>query len=227
MSSSLKHVVNSIQLELWLREIGGCIDSPVSVYVTSGSALCLKGLKQETKDLDVIIDEKLPLFEQAVFKSGFLCATKDKSLGMYLRSEDRIDIFPGMVGQMLTLSPEMKDRSALHKKYGALSVFVLANEDLFLFKAVAARIIDNLDCIRLLKHGLDNTTILNEIMSQSQDEHWFFWLYEKICSLEEYNALSMPLKEKIFDMVMKHWKHRPSDFLGEINEKYKHFGKLG
>ena len=82
---------------------------------------------------------------------------------------------------------------------------------------------DLLDCDRLIKESLDYNLIYKEIVNQSSNgKRWFFWTYESFCRLENHNNIRIPIKNKIFALVKKHWKERPSDFMADINNIENH-----
>ena len=114
-------------------------------------------------------------------------------------------------------------RAEMYKQYGKLAVYLVSNEDIFLFKAMTSRPGDLLDCDRLLKENLDYEKMCKEIEAQSSfGKHWFFWMYESMCRLEDYNKIRMPIKKKVFALVKKHWSERPSDFMEDVDSREDH-----
>lgn len=81
---------------------------------------------------------------------------------------------------------------------------------------------DILDCNRIIREGIDYDIIYKEIVEQSKDKKWFFWIYENLCKLEDFNNARVPIKSKIFALVKKHWKDRPNDFMEDIGDLSKH-----
>ena len=150
-----------------------------------------------------------------------------KGLGSHLRhkksDESRIDVFLNQVGKMLRLTENMKKRSKLYKHYHNMAVYLVSNEDIFLFKAMTSREGDTLDCDRIMKKNLDYNLIYQEIVDQSiNGKNWFFWVYESLCRLENYNNITIPIKNRMFALVKKHWKDRPSDFMSDVSNLEKH-----
>src|SRR3989338_83675 len=185
-----------------LHKIGGC-------------ALSFKGLKPSTKDIDIIVTSKpdFNVINKAMLKSGFKSMTERESefyataLAVYMKEESRIDVFLKQVGKMLVLTESMMKRSEKYKSYDKLAVYLVSNEDIFLFKAMTSREGDIADCDRIMRERIDYDVIYNEIVEQSKEEgkRWFFWVYENSCKLEDYNSIRSPVKNKVFALVKRYW----------------------
>lgn len=220
------------ELDTLLENVGSRIAKSIKIYMIGGCALSFKGLKAATKDIDIIVTSKndFDVFGKAMRAAGFTLMTERESefyltaLAVYIRGDDsRIDVFLKQVGKMLQLTDTMIKRSELYKKYGSLSVYLLSNEDIFLFKTMTSRQGDLFDCDRLIKENLDYDLIYKEIVNQSgRGKRWFFWAYESFCRLENHNGVRISIKNKIFALVKKHWKERPSDFMVDINNIENH-----
>lgn len=213
------------ELDQWIRQLAAQLTEPCEVYLIGGGAMSFRGLKLATKDIDLIVSskEEFERLDRALSSAGFSRPT-DLS-GFYLtamsvfeRGESRIDIFVGQVGKMLRLTPAMKRRAMLLRSHGSLTVFLCAKEDIFLFKAMTSRAADVDDCAQLIRGGLNHATIFAECMDQSSENRWYFWLYEKLCEIEQKHHLPTPLKDFLEPVIKKNWKHRPRDFLKAVNE---------
>lgn len=216
---------NADELNSWIASVGRQLGEQCSVYLIGGCAMCFKGLKPATKDIDIIIASKkeFDAFDSAVIKAGFRRSTgmKDEfyltALAVYEREDSRIDVFLREVGKMLKFTDSMKRRSSPYKQEGKLKVLLAANEDIFLFKAMTPRAADISDCDRLMRENLDYAAIYYECMSQSSSEKkWYFWLYEKLCAIENRNGIASPIKSRVYSAVKENWKDRPLDFMGNI-----------
>ena len=129
---------------------------------------------------------------------------------------------------MLTLSGNMVKRAKKYKDYGNLAVYLVANEDIFLFKAMTSRKGDISDCDRIMREGLDYEIMYNEIVEQSKTgKKWFFWFYENLCKVENFNGIRAPIKSRIYVLVKKYWQERPSDFMSEADNKEAHIRDKG
>ena len=215
-----------------LIKVGQEISEPTRIYMIGGCALSFRGLKPATKDIDIIVISKrdFDIFDSAMKKNGFSSMSNRENefyataLAVYMKEESRIDVFLKEVGKMLVLSHGMIQRAEKYKEYGKLAVYLVANEDIFLFKLITSREGDIYDCDRLIKEGIDYNIVYNEIIEQSKEEwkRWFFWVYEGLCKLENHNSIKTPLKNQVFAIVKKHWKEKPSGFMGDIENKELH-----
>jgi len=104
-----------------------------------------------------------------------------------------------------------------------LTVALVSNEDIFLFKSMTPRPEDIKDCELLIGAGLEWNTIFDEIAEQSKaKDKWFFWTFEKVCIIENESKISIPIKARLLELVKKHWKHRPADFMSGVKDLEKH-----
>lgn len=223
---------NKEELNEWLVKIGSNIEKPVKIYMIGGGALSFKGLKAVTKDIDIIVESKedFDMFDSAIQKAGFNLKTDLKdgfyltALAVYMKGDDsRIDVFLKQVGKMLILTQSMIQRAKQYQSYGKLDVFLVSNEDIFLFKSMSSRPGDIRDSDRLIVEGIDYDVVYGEIVEQSKSGNkWFFWAYESLCRLEEHNGLHLSIKDKLFSLVKEHWKDKPDDFMEDVENKGKH-----
>ena len=214
---------NAKELDELLVRVGSKIEEPLKIYMIGGCALSFKGLKPATKDIDIIVTKKTDfnVFDKSMKENGFKSMTDRRSefyltaLAVYGKDESRIDVFLRQVGKMLFLTDGMIRRAEKYKDYEKLAVYLVSNEDIFLFKAMTSREGDILDCDRIMKEGIDYDVVYNEIVAQTKEEgkRWFFWVYESLCRLENHNGIRVPIKNKVFALVKKHWKERPDDFM--------------
>jgi len=223
---------NKNELDELLTRVGIEISKPIKIYMIGGCALSFKDLKPATKDIDIIVTSRddFDIFDSSMKKNGFKSMSDKESefyataLAVYMKEESRIDVFLKEVGKMLVLSYGMTQRAEKYKEYGKLGVYLVSNEDIFLFKLMTSREGDTYDCDRLMKEGLDYDVVYNEIIGQSKEEgkRWFFWVYESLCKLENHNSIKTPLKNKVFALVKKHWKEKPSGFMEDVANKEQH-----
>src|SRR3989338_4347445 len=223
---------NREELEELLEEIGAKIERQISVFIIGGCALSFKGLKESTKDIDIIVSSKsdFDVFDRAMKESGFQSMNNRENefylsaLAVYTKEKSRIDVFVKQVGKMLFLTKSMIERAEEYRKYGKLTVSLISNEDIFLFKIMTSREGDIYDCDRIMRGKMDYSVIYNEIVEQSKEEgkRWFFWVYENLCKLEEHNGISVPIKNKIFSLVKEYWDERPDDFMEDAKDKERH-----
>lgn len=223
---------NKDELDQLLSNAGSRIEMPIKIFMIGGCALSFKGLKEATKDIDIVVTDRksFNIFDKAMKENGFQPMSEKESefyitaLAVYRKDNSRIDVFLKQVGKMLFLSKNMVQRAEEYRKYNNLYVYLVSNEDIFLFKMMTSREGDIYDCDRIMRTGMDYNFIYNEIVEQSKEKgkRWFFWAYENICKLEDHNGIRIPIKNKIFELIKIYWNERPSEFMSDISDKTKH-----
>ena len=197
------------ELNDWLVNVGSKVEKPVKIYMIGGCALSFKELKDATKDIDIIVisQKDFDVFDRAVKLAGFELKTDSidefylTALAVYTKGDDsRIDVFLKQVGKMLYFTDSMIRRAEAFRNYGKLNVYLVSSEDIFLFKSMASRPGDIEDCDRLMRRGINFDIIYNEIVEQSKEEgkRWFFWIYENLCKLENYNGIPTTFNNTLF-----------------------------
>ena len=220
------------ELESLLVNVGKKVKKPISIYMIGGCALSFKGIKDRTKDIDIIVasQEDFDTFDESMRENGFQLMTERETefyltaLAVYMKEDSRIDVFLKQVGKMLFLTEGMIRRSRKYKTYNKLEVYLVSNEDIFLFKMMTSREGDLADCDKIMQGEIDYNILYNEIVEQSKEEgkRWFFWVYENLCKLEDYNSIRSPVKNKVFALVKRYWGEKPEDFMRDIDDKDKH-----
>ena len=223
---------NKQELESLLSEVGKNIGKPLKIYMIGGCALSFKGLKEATKDIDIIVtnQEDFNIFDKAMTKSGFQSMSERETefyitaLAVYKKEESRIDVFLKQVGKMIFLTKSMIQRAKKYKEYGDMEIYLISNEDIFLFKTMTSREGDIYDCDKIMKGEIDYNVIYKEIVEQSKEEgkRWFFWVYESLCRLENHNSINIPIKRNVFTLVKKYWNEKPADFMEDIENLENH-----
>ena len=135
------------QLEDLLHDVGAKVTKPLNIYMIGGCALSFKGLKERTKDIDIIVtsQEDFDTFDAAMKENGFQSMTERESefyltaLAVYMKEDSRIDVFLKQVGKMLFLTKSMVQRAKKYNIYNKLEVYLASNEDIFLFKMMTPR----------------------------------------------------------------------------------------
>lgn len=219
------------ELDELLVNVGSKIVKSMKIYMIGGCALSFKELKPATKDIDIIVTKKedFNTFNQSMKENGFVSISDRESefyataLAVYEKEESSIDVFLKQVGKMLVFSDNMIKRAEKYKEYGNLIVYLVSNEDIFLFKAMTLREGDIFDCDRIMKEGIDYNIIYDEIVEQSKaGNKWFFWLYESLSRLQNHNGIQIPIKRKVFTLIKNHWEERPNDFMAGVENLENH-----
>jgi len=182
-------------IEKQLEIIDSHLHKPLTLYIIGGGAMGFYDLKTATKDIDVIVtkeDEAISLLK-ALHESEY--KTIERIEPIYLKMKTRAvienndgfrwDIFVNIVCGGLTLSKEMISRAHLFKKFKYITTYLVAPEDIFIFKAVTSRPRDREDMFILFSHGLDIKSIKQEIHRQAKLDMSKAWLSYFFVGLDE------------------------------------------
>lgn len=160
----------------WLSE-------SVAVYLLGGSAMTIRGLKDQTEDIDLALSvvSEFEHVYQALQSQGFAVVGEPtasfENVGktVELHHEDRgfqIDLFEQQVVGKVWITERMHDRAEEFWSGGHTTAFILSDEDMFLLKAVSggdlasSRRRDIEDMRKYAQRGLDYEAILTEIDEQ-------------------------------------------------------------
>ncbi|OYR82181.1 hypothetical protein DJ71_04275 [Halorubrum sp. E3] len=167
----------------FLEEFDSWLSEPVDVYLLGGSAMTVRGLKDQTEDIDLalgVVSEFEHAF-QALLAQGFAVDKEPtesfegvgKTVELY--HEDRgfqIDLFEQQVVGKVWLTERMYTRAEEFWTGDHATAFILSDEDMFLLKAVSGgdlgsgRRRDIEDMRKYAQRGLDYESILAEIDEQ-------------------------------------------------------------
>lgn len=163
-------------LEAELTALGERLDGPLEAYLVGGGALAFRGLRTETKDLDVVVTDGRDLRRLCRALVGLdyrILPASSTDVGRtgataYVENDDgfRVDGFNRVVADYATLSQEMIERSRSVVERGPLDVRALANEDVYLLKALTGRKADVADMNALLRAGVDRHVVATELDNQ-------------------------------------------------------------
>ncbi|ELZ42945.1 hypothetical protein C463_10085 [Halorubrum californiense DSM 19288] len=156
-------------------ELADLISDDLTVYLIGGGALTLEGLKNATKDIDLIVrkESELKQLWSVLTAAGYepqgdLAEAYDELEAAFILEKDRrrFDVFHRQVAGVIHLSDAMISRSQHLFDERGLSVQTVSLDDIFLFKAVANREDDVEDMVRIAQGGIDDDVIVTEIMTQ-------------------------------------------------------------
>jgi len=190
-----------------LKRLNESLEKQVQMYLIGGANMSLLGLKDATRDIDIIVDEiELPILKNALLR----CEYVEKSLPIYQKMGSRLvmentdgfrwDVFVNIVCHALVLSPSMRDRcKKLRFDFKNLEIFLLSKEDIFLFKGVTERERDIEDMHILYLQGLDFEVIKKEINWQSEYSGiaWITFLFPRLTKLQERYGIVLPNMKEI------------------------------
>ena len=61
------------ELELWLTALGSALDKPLDMYLIGGCAMSFRGIKDRTKDIDIVMSHQTDLVEVVHALKQVLC----------------------------------------------------------------------------------------------------------------------------------------------------------
>jgi len=196
-------------IERELKKIGSALPRRIELYLLGGGALAFHGLKESTKDID-LVSTSIKDAESLVETLKGLGYQTVKSLpdeyrkmgaSAVLRNPDgfQLDIFHQRVCNALVLSPGMVNRSKRILEHEMLTVHLIAKEDILLFKGITERELDLDDMRAIAESGVDWGIVSQEclIQSTSSESIWEAFLYDRLVDLEEKYGISAPVSRKL------------------------------
>jgi len=192
-----------------LADVGSKLGRRIKAYLIGGCAMTFMGRKVATKDIDVVFgttnDAKdfVAAMQLTGFKHVRNVAGPYSALGAFAIMEDsdemRFDVYDRQVCRALELSRGMKARARSYKKFGNLDVYLMASEDIFLFKGITERDADFDDMKTLAEAGLSWKTIEKECKSQKRSGHWAYMLGTKLLDLRTKFSIESPIIKSLLD----------------------------
>ena len=195
-----------------LEKIGIRIQRTVKIYLIGGCAMSFRGLKESTKDIDIVFKnmEEYKTFTEGLFGAQYHEPFVIKSeyahleaMKMYENKDGfHLDLFVGHVLRKLKLSDSMIVRAEFYKKYGNLSVYLISKEDIFLFKGLAseARKRDLAD-MKVMYPNLEWSVITKELSSQHLSMELISWFVSRLEEFRETNKLDVPILKELKKLV--------------------------
>ena len=204
---------NKNYLQQEFGKLASKINQPITLFLVGGGAMAFYGLKDATKDIDMIVNDKAKLKTLTTALKRLDYGNPDSVVitraynkmqaNEILENADgfRWDIFIKKVCNALTFSDAMKTRAHDVWAKGKLKIQIASKEDIFLFKGITEREAD-LDDMRLLaESGLDWKTIKQECQNQSSLSGvlWESALYQTLLNLKEKYHIESPIEKPLRD----------------------------
>jgi len=184
---------------------------PMTLYLIGGGAMAFYGLKDATKDIDIILtnSEQLSSLQNELSALGYKKPTQAFITKSYCKMQTnaimenidgfRWDLFINKVCNALMLSEAIKQRAKPLYKGSHLTVLITSKEDIFLFKGITEREAD-LDDMRILaESGLDWKLISRECQMQSSAAGmaWEMALSQNLQDLNQRYHIDSPIVKEI------------------------------
>lgn len=193
-----------------LDEVGAVLERQVDAYLLGGANLILRGLKDSTKDIDVVLGDRdaCPLLVQALQELGYgerqdLEEAYEKlapSIVLEKEGFPRWDIFVDVVADALHLTEEMQTRSEGLRQFGNLRLHLLSLTDVFVFKAVTDREGDLEDAALIARQGaVDWGQVLDEVERQDKrtDTYFSFAVLDTLDLLVDRYGIEVPIRDQL------------------------------
>ncbi len=218
MISSSDRISCREDVEELFEQLGKSLARPVPLLVIGGAAMMEYGLKDSTKDIDIVCnseDDKEEVLRCASILGYELVWPRDRHarLGLNriaIKGGHTLDIFPAKISYSFGLSDAMWERARKHKATGMADIRYASPEDIFIMKLIANRPGDAPDCAALVSVGLDFDAVYKEIESQyhnaSEQENqnlWIIYIEEGIARLLDF-GMTVPIADKISLLVYEH-----------------------
>jgi hypothetical protein len=220
-SSKYNMISNREEVDKLFQSFGDYLDQRIQIVVIGGAALLEYGLKDITKDIDLVCrceDDKTTLLECAK-RLGFELAMPEKRharLGLNriaIKGRHTLDIFAKKISSDFGLTESMWSRASQYKALGNIELKYASKEDIFILKMIANREGDIGDCANLVAAGLDYDTIYAEIelqydtvdaesgMPEVNQKIWITYIDEAVGKLEDIHGMSIPIADKISSLA--------------------------
>jgi len=201
------------------RHIGDGLSEPLTVYLIGGGAMSLRDLKGATKDIDLVVpdgDAYGQLWAVLMDLGYAEVQSLDpdyRALGATTCVENddgcRLDIFNQQVANKLVLTDGMQERSEPFLDTDRLTVRLVSNEDVFLFKTVAGRDDDIEDMNVLVQAGLDYDVVRDALEAQVErlsDDQFATFANEALVELEERYGVTTPTEDPVRELTDRYYR---------------------
>lgn len=191
-----------------LEKIGSRLKKPTGIFLIGGCAMSFRKLKEATKDIDIVFrgNADYETFCDALFGAQYRVPFPIKSehekleaSAMYENKDNfHLDLFVKRVCGKMALSESMIHRTEFYKKYGNLSVFLVAKEDIFLFKGLASEGRKrDLSDMRIIYPNLDWSMMLEELRSQKLSGELMEHILRRFEEFRKTYDLDVPIMGKL------------------------------
>lgn len=192
------------------EQLGQLLEERVEALLIGGAVMLELGLKDATKDIDVVCRSKEDREKMlaAAIALGFEIVGPEKRherLGvnrLAVKGGHSLDIFAEKISYDFSLSEAMWQRAGEKRSFGNLAIRDASCEDIFIMKLIANRPGDAPDCSKLVISGLDFNVVYREIEAQyrksgeAKEKIWISYIEEGIARLQD-NDLTIPIGDRI------------------------------
>jgi len=213
---------NKQYIEAELEKLNAALTRKTRIFVAGGAALAFYGLKEATKDIDVVVEKRTEFHSlvSALRIVGYKGPTRRLGItyakmraSAILENIDgfRWDIFERVIAGKLLLSGGMISRSRISYDKTKLHVRSLSKEDIFLLKSVTGRDLD-LDDMRIVaESGINWSHVKTECQAQASrtGRMWEDALCEQLIELRKRMGITAPIEKSICEIadqkILENW----------------------
>ncbi len=215
MASSYDRITRREEVNELFEQLGQVLDRKVQVLLIGGAVMLELGLKDSTKDIDVVCrnendKETLLLSARSL---GFELVGPEKRharLGvnrLAVKGKRNLDVFAGRISYDFELSEPMWQRAIVSRTFGDLVVRDASREYILVMKLIANRENDADDCAALMGVGLDFDAVYGEIerqyykVGELEQKIWITYIEEGIGRQEEEFSMKVPIADRISELA--------------------------
>jgi predicted transcriptional regulator len=209
-----KHPTDS--LLTGLEDLGDRLPRTIDAYLLGGGNLILRGLKDSTKDVDIVVEESdtFRILAEALQEQGYeerqdledAYQQLDPSIVLEKEGFPRWDIFVETVAGQLRLTPEMKERCDERREFGNLRIHFLSLTDIFLFKSITDREGDLEDAALIARQAdIDWDEVMQELRTQEKlsVQYFSFAVLDTLDVLEERYGIDPPIHDELVSYCLE------------------------
>lgn len=201
MADLTKNKIDMKEQEEIFNLIGRALKEKVGCFVVGGTAMMFLGLKEVTKDIDIVFQArkdyetfKSSLINLGAKEAGAEIINPEKVSCILSLGNARFDLFLEHLIHFRLTKTVMSRTKEIHE-FGNLIVKVVSPEDIILFKSMADREADKIDVAELAKRiNINWEIILDEAEEQTKDSEFFFsvFLYNFLIGIREDLKIEIP-----------------------------------
>jgi hypothetical protein len=194
-----------------LDKLSKVITAPIKIFIIGGLAMISQGLKDTTKDIDVVVlgGEDLRILIAGLTSIKYKPLEAPLVTQQYEKLETsrimqnadgfRWDMFQGKICNRLSFSANMIRRATEFYTRGNVKIAIASKEDVFLFKGITEREADLNDMRLLAESQLDWQIIKEECRNQSDisGRIWEDALVQRLIDLREGYGIRSPIEKEL------------------------------
>ncbi len=206
-------------IENEFQRIADGLSDPLTLYLIGGGAMSLRDLKGATKDIDLVVTDGntygrlWAVLMDLEYSEVQSLGSDYRALGATscVENDDgcRLDIFNQRVVNKLVLTEGMRERSEPFLETDQLTLYLVSDEDIFLFKLIAGREDDIEDMNMLVQAGLNFDVVRTELEAQIDwlgDDLFVTFANEALVELEERYGVTTAIADHVQELTVRYYR---------------------